>query len=92
MVSGIDRGVLGGSLLVTIAGALGALVALVGSVAMSVVSIMKWVYLYRTGGNIPRQGQIRMGTGELSFGKQGGKKNFRLFIILGYISRRPVQI
>ena len=40
--------VLGGSLLVTIAGALGALVALAGSAAMSVVSIMKWVYLYRT--------------------------------------------
>ncbi len=40
--------ILGGSVLASFGGGLGALIALAGSVAMMVVSIMKWVYLYRT--------------------------------------------
>ncbi len=40
--------ILGGSVLASFSGTLGALIALGGSVAMMVVSIMKWVYLYRT--------------------------------------------
>ncbi len=40
--------ILGGSVLASISGSLGALLALGGTLVMTVVSIMKWVYLYRT--------------------------------------------